>query len=243
MCCIFLSTNFTKQRERHNGDVKVLYRNIIYVKTFYLLLYHFWVEYLRLRETRNRLIRLTYKSLACLALSRILGRQEIFTYMDTEIWKPIVGYEWLYEVSNLWRVKSFTSNKILKPKIINSGYQQICLCINYNKKMLSVHRVVAEAFLPNPENRPQINHKDWIRYNNNLNNLEWCTNSENMIHANSKWRNHKNYKNKIIEQYKNWVLIKKYKSVWEIEWINKSSVYLCFEWKRKTAGWYNWKII
>ena len=96
-----------------------------------------------------------------------------------EIWRPIKGYEGLYEVSNLGRIKSLVNNKgqyrekILNP-IIGHGYYRVILCKNGIKKNYSVHRLVAEAFLPNTDNLPQINHKDENKSNNNVNNLEWC---------------------------------------------------------------------
>lgn len=96
-----------------------------------------------------------------------------------EIWKPIKGYEGLYEVSNLGRIKSLNYNhtgkeKILKPTKDRYGYLQVTLCKNNIKKQYTVHRLVAEAFIDNPDNLPQVNHKDENKQNNNVDNLEWC---------------------------------------------------------------------
>ena len=93
-----------------------------------------------------------------------------------------------YYVSNLGRVKSFRQNKngrILKAGKDSKGYVQVLLCDkkSNNKKRFMVHRLVAEAFIPNPDNKPQVNHKDGHRSNNNLDNLEWVTQSENMRHS------------------------------------------------------------
>ena len=102
-----------------------------------------------------------------------------------EIWKPIKGYEGLYEVSNLGRVRSLVNNKgqyrekILKHNIRN-GYPSVTLCKNKKLKSFTIHRLVAEAFLPNPDNLPCVNHKDENRLNNFVNNLEWCTYSYNI---------------------------------------------------------------
>lgn len=100
-----------------------------------------------------------------------------------EIWKDIDGYEGLYRVSNHGRVKSFRKSTkygspdefILKSSVANNGYCQVTLYDNAKRKKFLVHRLVAQAFIPNPKNLPQINHLDENRTNNNVDNLEWCT--------------------------------------------------------------------
>lgn len=96
-----------------------------------------------------------------------------------EVWKDVVGYEGLYQVSNLGRVKSLKSNQLLKPKIAKDGYVQIVL-YNNNRKTLYIHRLVASAFLDNPKDKAEVNHIDNNPSNNRLDNLEWVTHKENM---------------------------------------------------------------
>ena len=112
-----------------------------------------------------------------------------------EVWKSINGFD-NYQVSNTGLVKSlerwmpmphggkyFQKEKILKVSIVRGGYCQITLSVNGKPSMKKLHRIVADAFISNPENKPQINHKDGNKLNNNVSNLEWCTSSENHIHA------------------------------------------------------------
>ena len=101
--------------------------------------------------------------------------------MEQEMWKDIEEYNGEYQVSNLGRVKSFKNNKekLLKPfftKTNQEGYLVVNLCQNNKRKIKLVHRLVAEAFIPNPNNFPFINHKDEDKTNNNVDNLEWCNN-------------------------------------------------------------------
>lgn len=109
-----------------------------------------------------------------------------------EVWKDIYGYEGLYQVSNLGRVKSLAKydrigryrTECIKSQVDNgNGYLVVNLKIDGIQKMSTVHRLVAESFIPNPNNKRCINHIDGNKKNNNVNNLEWVTHSENMIHA------------------------------------------------------------
>jgi len=111
-----------------------------------------------------------------------------------EQWKDIPDYEGLYQVSDLGRVKSlerrvFTLNKncIYKPKIIksfvtNRGYFEVRLCTNNTSKAKKIHRLLAQCFIPNANDKPQVNHIDGNRLNNKISNLEWVNNRENSCH-------------------------------------------------------------
>lgn len=100
--------------------------------------------------------------------------------LENEQWLSIEGYEDLYQVSNFGRVKSLGNNKMRKEKILKQatnkyGYQVVQLCKDGKPKMFRVNRLVASAFIPNPNNYPVVNHKDEVKTNNHVSNLEWCT--------------------------------------------------------------------
>ena len=106
----------------------------------------------------------------------------------TEIWENIEGYEGQYQISNYGRVKSFKNGKeqIIKGNINQKGYCIVDLYKNKEKKHFQVHRLVAKAFIPNPNNYPIVNHKDENPSNNRVDNLEWCTPKYNSNYGNIK---------------------------------------------------------
>lgn len=104
-------------------------------------------------------------------------------YIMSEIWKSVKGWEDLYEVSNFGNIRSlhYKNPYLMKPILDNKGYLRVSFVEKNSKryKRFAVHRLVAEAFISNPNNLPQVNHKDENKQNNCVDNLEWCTNKYN----------------------------------------------------------------
>ena len=100
-----------------------------------------------------------------------------------EIWKDIVGYEGVYQVSNFGRVKRVKTDRILKEFKNTDGYLLVHLYKNKVSSNQRIHRLVAQAFIPNTENKPQVNHIDENKTNNVVSNLEWVTSKENINHG------------------------------------------------------------
>jgi hypothetical protein len=108
-----------------------------------------------------------------------------FKEITMEIWKPIEITKGFIEISNKGRVRSLLRGTpcILKAQTDKKGYLRVRMTIEREKITIKVHREVAKAFIPNPNNLPQVNHKDGDKRNNRVENLEWCTNQENAHHA------------------------------------------------------------
>lgn len=170
--------------------------------------------------------------------------------MAAEIWKPIAGYEGLYEVSNLGQVRSLPRKNvkggIKSPTETKWGYLICPLWKNGKAKHCSVHRLVAEAFIPNPENKPTVNHIDCNRKNNRADNLEWATQSENVRHsvklghyAESGAESKPVFQIERTGQFQN-----KFRSINEaarITGVSQQSISMCCNGKLKSAGGYLWK--
>lgn len=100
-----------------------------------------------------------------------------------EEWKDIHGYEGLYKISQNGKIKNCNINKILKPVKMNTGYYRVSLCKNKIKREYYIHRLVAQHFILNYNNLPEVNHKDGDKSNNCVSNLEWCSRKQNIEHS------------------------------------------------------------
>ena len=173
-----------------------------------------------------------------------------------EIWKDIKGYEKSYQVSNLGRVKSLGNKSNHKKEIILKqcvimGYKCVGLTKRTKMKIKKVHRLVANAFIPNTHNKPQVNHKDGNKLNNLVDNLEWCTAKENIIHAHKKGltkalKGENNPRSKKVMMLdKNNNFLKLYNSLKEAERETKlSHSNISASIKRNgTCGGYKWKMV
>ena len=116
----------------------------------------------------------------------MIKHKEVSMFDKVEEWKPVKGYEGLYEVSSWGRVKSKKRDVVLKTQMDKKGYIRCSLQKDGKLSTFKVHRLVGQHFIPNPENKPQINHINSIKHENNIDNLEWCTNLENQRDAISK---------------------------------------------------------
>ena len=162
-----------------------------------------------------------------------------------ETWKPIVGYEGLYEVSSKGKVRGLKTGRILKP-FYTKGYARVNLTSAYNDRTKKlVHRLVAQAFIPNLKNLSDVNHKDEIKTNNNLDNLEWISHKDNLNYGTRTERVAKS-NSKPIQQLdmKTGLIIATYPSASiasKETGILISNISMAAKGKRKTTGGYGWR--
>ena len=174
---------------------------------------------------------------------------------EKEIWKDIEGYEGMYQVSNMGRVRSVertawngkgyrtVAERILKAGNSGLGYLVVTLCKEGENKNHLIHRLVAKAFLPNADNLPEVNHKDENKENNKAENLEWVTCSENINHGTRNKRMAEKLSKPIFGIDKVTGLIVEFPSAQEAErqlGIAHNNICACLKGKYKTAGGFYW---
>lgn len=165
-----------------------------------------------------------------------------------EIWRDIKDYKNLYQVSNFGNVRSLkrknTNGKILKPIKDKDGYFRVTLSKNNVRKNCFIHRLVAQSFIPNVYNLPQVNHKDVNPSNNKAENLEWCNSKYNNTYGDRLKRLSRNLSKPIIQYDFNLNYIKEWISAKEASTtlnINRTNIVSCLKGRRNFAGNYVWK--
>ena len=160
-----------------------------------------------------------------------------------ETFIKIDGFE-KYEVSNLGKVRNIKSGRILKPRIDKDGYLKHQLYVRDKKKYLFLHRIIATAFIDNPEGKPCVNHIDENKANNDLSNLEWCTIRENIIHGTRTKRAAEKHFKKIIQLDLNDNILNEFESMVQAEQetgVSANNISHCCNGKRKSSGGYKWR--
>lgn len=163
---------------------------------------------------------------------------------EKEIWKEIKGTNGNYQVSNLGNIRSIPRNRtkggILKPlRCDRNNYDLVSIYINGVKKRCFIHKLVAQAFIPNPLNKPQVNHKNGNKQDNRVSNLEWVTCQENIEHS----YRHRLHKTKQVIQSETGCIVKVYRNslfASKETGINQSSIWYCLNGRQKAAGGYEW---
>lgn len=211
--------------------------------------------------------RILYSVVSCGSLfsdSAYKTERIIYLYM----WKDVVGYEWLYQVSdcNEW-VMSLSYNNTYKRKLLKWwNHKDWYIIYNLSKKWVSspknLHRLVAKAFIPNPDNYPVVMHLDNDPSNNNVTNLKWWTVQENNKQRDREWRGY--FQNsdprtnlwkfwfyhpssmKVWQYSKEWILLNEYYWIAEASrktWIHNTCIGNCCAGRQKTSWWYIWKFL
>jgi hypothetical protein len=163
-----------------------------------------------------------------------------------EIWKEIEGYEGLYKISNYGRVKNIKTGRILKSHLNPDGYPIIGLFKDGKQQNIFMHRLVAIAFVENPNNFPFVNHKDENKRNYNIDNLEFCTCKYNLNYGNAQERKVEKSLVPVVQKTKSGEVIKIHKSMNQAErdtGVPHNNISICVSGKLKTAGGYIWENI
>lgn len=160
------------------------------------------------------------------------------------MWKKVIvdNIETNYSISSTGKLKNDTTGRLLKENLHN-GYSHYTISINKKPKKLRTHRLVATAFIPNPENKPYVNHIDGNRQNNNIENLEWCTPSENTLHA-VKIGAITGNKKAVIQYSMDGKKMMVYPSIAEAAkqlQLSANKIVLCCQRKRRSHGDYQWR--
>lgn len=174
--------------------------------------------------------------------------------MEKEIWKDIEGYEELYQVSNKGRIKSLErttinaigqevhyKTKILKCKKVTKGYVQVALIKNKIRTYKLIHILVAKAFIPNPNNLPQINHKNEKKDENSVENLEWCDQPYNINYGTRNKRVAEKKSKKIDQLTPDGELVKVWNSISECNRNGFHHVTCCCKGRRKQDKGFIWR--
>lgn len=196
-----------------------------------------------------------------LSLSEVVKKRRKDKLMEEaqaeEVWKDVPGYDGLYQVSNKGQVKSMyfhaqkgkgnnlkDNPKILIPSVDSYGYKIVSLCNGDTKKTVTVHKLVAAAFIPNPDNLPCINHMDENKQNNCVENLEWCTVEYNNSYGTKGERTAQTLKKKVYQYDQEMNLIAVYDGAIDAEketGVSRSNICICIKGRTKTAGGFIWK--
>ena len=161
-----------------------------------------------------------------------------------EIWRDVVGLEGIYKISSKGRVFSIRSNRCLKPKIDKYGYKVVTLCVQGKRCHRTIHRLVAEAFIPNLENKPTVNHINEDKLDNSVENLEWATVAENVNHGSRNERMARTKSRKpVIQLTLDGEFITEWAGAKEAgrkTGINRRCISKCCKGERLSAGGYKW---
>ncbi|ATE84065.1 HNH endonuclease [Lactococcus phage LP0304] len=162
---------------------------------------------------------------------------------EVETFVKIEAFE-NYEVSNLGKVRNIKSGRILKPELIHNGYLRHCLYENNKKKYLFLHKIIATAFIDNPDEKPCVNHIDENKLNNDLSNLEWCTVRENNVHGTRMKRIAEKLSKKVVQLDLNDNVLNEFESMKQAGQETGTSagdISSCCNGKRKSAGGFKWR--